>query len=153
HEIAALSGMSRQTVRQAIGELEREGLLYRVQGKGTYVAQPQPKRNNADQTIGVMVTSLSDYIFPRIVQGIEGVLSSKGYRMVLCSTDHDKEQERESLDLLLSHSLSGLIVEPTKSAVGPNSNISYFLAMDYERIPYVMINERYEELDCPCVKV
>jgi GntR family transcriptional regulator len=39
--IAEVVGVSRQTVRQAFGRLEREGLLHRRQGDGTYVAEPR----------------------------------------------------------------------------------------------------------------
>ena len=41
HELAAFFKVSRGTVKQAVTELVREGLLYRVQGKGTFVAQPR----------------------------------------------------------------------------------------------------------------
>ncbi|HIQ00234.1 TPA: extracellular solute-binding protein [Candidatus Bipolaricaulota bacterium] len=37
-ELGRRFGVSRHTVREAIAELEREGVLYRVQGSGTYVA-------------------------------------------------------------------------------------------------------------------
>lgn len=40
NEIAGQFQMSRQTVRQTLGELEQEGWLYRVQGKGTFVSAP-----------------------------------------------------------------------------------------------------------------
>ena len=39
-----LCGLSRATVRQGIEYLVREGILYRVQGKGTYVAAPKIKQ-------------------------------------------------------------------------------------------------------------
>ncbi|MGH9340831.1 MAG: GntR family transcriptional regulator [Acidobacteriota bacterium] len=34
-------GISKATVRQALSELDREGYLYRVQGRGTFVASPR----------------------------------------------------------------------------------------------------------------
>ena len=40
-EMTAAYGVSRITVRQALGELQREGLIVRLQGKGAYVSQPR----------------------------------------------------------------------------------------------------------------
>jgi GntR family transcriptional regulator of arabinose operon len=152
NEIADQFQMSRQTVRQTFGELEQEGWLRRVQGKGTFVASPLQRQAQEVQTIGVITTYISDYIFPLIVRGAEAVLRSRGYRLLLSSTDNNKEKERDSLQLQLSEPLSGLIIEPTKSAEG-NPNLNYFLSLDYRNVPYIMINERYAEMDCPCVKV
>lgn len=39
--IAESVGVSRQTVRQALARLEREGLVHRRQGDGTYVSEPR----------------------------------------------------------------------------------------------------------------
>lgn len=40
-ELAAALGVSRPTLRQALARLESEGLLNRVRGSGTFVAQPK----------------------------------------------------------------------------------------------------------------
>ncbi|HLR64824.1 MAG TPA: GntR family transcriptional regulator [Pseudogracilibacillus sp.] len=43
-ELCEFHDISRMTVRMAIMELVNEGILYREQGKGTYVAHQKPKR-------------------------------------------------------------------------------------------------------------
>jgi GntR family transcriptional regulator len=40
-ELGSLFGVSRTTVRQALGELTAQGLLTRIQGKGTFISQPR----------------------------------------------------------------------------------------------------------------
>lgn len=152
NELSMQFQMSRQTVRQAIGEMVRDGELYRIQGKGTFVAAAEQKTSGELPTIGLLTTYISDYIFPSIVRGAESILRSKGYRLVLSSTDNDKMKERESLEMMMKYNLSGLIVEPTKSAEG-NPNLNYYLNLEKYGIPYLMINEKYSELDCPCLKM
>lgn len=45
-ELCRTFSISRTTVRQAIGELEEEGLVLRHQGKGTFVAEPKLHRRS-----------------------------------------------------------------------------------------------------------
>ncbi|MBP3966306.1 GntR family transcriptional regulator [Paenibacillus lignilyticus] len=157
NEIAARFGFSRQTVRQALGDLEAEGWLYRAQGKGTFVSDAERGQSRAEPqqklTIGMMTTHISDYIFPTIVRGVESELRKHGARLLLSSTENEKSRERENLEsMLLQQQLGGLIIEPTKSAEG-NPNLDYFLALEARNIPYIMLNERYSDLDAVCLKV
>ncbi|MNX10881.1 Arabinose metabolism transcriptional repressor [compost metagenome] len=152
NEISEQFKLSRQTVRQTFGELEKEGWLERIQGKGTFARNPGRREGEQVKTIGVITTYISDYIFPHIVRGAEAELRSQGYRLLLSSTDNKKEKEMESLQLMTSQPLSGLIIEPTKSAEG-NPNLGYFLELQQKNIPYLMINEKYRELECPSLRV
>jgi GntR family transcriptional regulator len=54
-ELEDLYGVSRATIRQAVGDLEAEGILRRVQGKGTFVATPKIQH-------GPVLTSFSDLL-------------------------------------------------------------------------------------------
>ncbi|MBB2926654.1 GntR family transcriptional regulator [Paraburkholderia silvatlantica] len=64
HELCAMFEVSRITVRQALGDLQKEGLLFKVHGKGTFVSKPKAFQN---------VTSL---------QGFSEAMSSMGYEIV-----------------------------------------------------------------------
>ncbi len=143
--------VSRHTVRKAILELANEGFLRSKKGSGTYVSnqyQSKSGRNSNKKTIGVITTYISDYIFPSIIRGIEDRLNEDNYSLLLASTNNEIEQEKKALELMLSSGIDGLIVEPTKSNLY-NPNISYYLSLKKQEIPFIMINAYYRELDVP----
>ncbi len=44
-QMIAAFGVSRITIRQALGDLQKEGLIFKVPGKGSYVAKPKAFQN------------------------------------------------------------------------------------------------------------
>lgn len=48
-ELAQHYGVSRMTVRQALGQLESDGLVVRRHGTGTFVGEPQQRRRRANR--------------------------------------------------------------------------------------------------------
>lgn len=57
-ELCRALDVSRSTVRQAIGELEEEGLVMRKRGKGTFVADPSTNRRGVRYSFTTEVSSM-----------------------------------------------------------------------------------------------
>ncbi|MGA9175453.1 MAG: GntR family transcriptional regulator [Thermoactinomyces sp.] len=146
HELADFFQVSRHTIRQAIGDLVHEGWLYREQGRGTFYNGFPEKKSN--KMIGIITTYISDYIFPSIIRGAESYLNTKGYSILLASTNNRPEDEKECLQMMLDKHVDGLILEPTKTALY-NENLDYYLTLEQKRIPYIMINAYYPNLQPP----
>ncbi|MBM7570689.1 GntR family transcriptional regulator [Aquibacillus albus] len=141
--------VSRHTVRLAIGDLVNQGWLYREQGAGTFCAdrsQVEAATNGNQKNIAIITTYISDYIFPSIIRGAESYLSEQGYHVSLFSTNNDHENEKRFLETILTQNFDGVIIEPTKSAL-TNPNINYYLNLERQHIPYIMINAYYDELE------
>ena len=79
NRLSGMFGISRQTVRHAIGVLEEEGKVDRINGSGTYVRDLGAMYPEKRSRIAVVTTYVDSYIFPTTIQGIEKVLFEKGY--------------------------------------------------------------------------
>lgn len=136
--------ISRQTVRKALTVLENEGYIYAVHGKGTFVSELVRHTKNS-KNIAVITTYLSDYIFPRVIQGIDKIFSENGYSIVLKTTKNSQAAEARCIEELLSKDIDGLIIEPSKSHIYCK-HLSLFEQMDEYSIPYLFIQGYFEEL-------
>jgi len=144
NQFAKEYNVSRQTVRKALSQLMDEGLLYAVHGSGTFVAKQKIKRGRS-KNIAVVSTFMSDYIFPRVIQGINKVLDENGYSIILKTTNNSRKGEAWCMEELLSKNIDGMIIEPSQSAISCQHQVLYD-QMDSMGIPYVFIQGCYEAM-------
>ena len=149
-ELCNIHNVSRQTVRQALMFMEREGILRRRQGSGTFIQSSQFEFRKPNFTVGVISTYFSDYIFPDIVTGIERVLSQNNVVMQLATTSNMVAEETRALEAMLAQNVGGLIVEPSKSAL-PSPNMALYNEIGARNIPLLFINAKYAWSSFPCV--
>ena len=108
-------GYSRQTVRTALNQLEAEGLIKRVKGSGTYVSYEGNLRNGERPRIGLILSYFSDYLFPRVYDGIDSVMKEAGYDIDVAVTKNRLNDEALYLEGLLNGNVAGFIIEGTRS--------------------------------------
>ena len=137
-------GYSRQTVRQALSVLEREGLIERRRGSGTYIST-ESRRPARGSNVAIVTTYISDYIFPTIIRGIEETLTGAGYSLTLGVTNNHVEDESRILQSLISRKIDGVIVEGTKTAF-PNPNVELYRKLQKMGVPVVFFNSYYRDL-------
>lgn len=92
-------------VREAIAEVG-----YRPDG----IARSLKK--GSTQTIGLLVTDITNPFFTAVVHSVEDAAQARGYSVFLCNSDEDVAEERTYLDLLLTRRVDGLILVPTGKA-------------------------------------
>lgn len=149
-ELREQFGVSRQTVRRALAVLEKRGAVYSRQGSGSFVADPQKEEEGKSRRIAVVTTYVDNYIFPKIIKGIEQVLSEENFQVQISFTNNRVQKETEILESLLDQELRGLIIEATKSAL-PNPNLPLYRRLLEKGVQVLFLNSGYPELDCPVV--
>ena len=143
--------VSRQTVRKALNELMHEGFIYAEHGRGTFCSEMIRHIRNM-KNIGVVMTYMSDYIFPHVLKGIDSVLSEENYSIILKTTNNSRSREAKCLEELLEKDIDGLIIEPSKSHIYCK-HTNLYEKLDEYKIPYVFIQGCYSQMRLTCPHV
>jgi DNA-binding LacI/PurR family transcriptional regulator len=146
-DIASQYDVSRGTVRQALDQLVREGLLQRTQGKGTYVRAVN--RDRTSLTIGFVVPYLRDTLVNEIIRGAERAFHEENYSMILGHSDSDLDTEVRQVQRLLEGSAEGMILFPVAEQ-DEQQRLSEIIPPDF---PTVLIDRRVPGLNVDRVLV
>ena len=136
--------ISRHTVRKALSILSQEGYIVAEHGRGTFCSQRMSHLKKS-KNIAVITTYISDYIFPRLIQGMDKALTENGYSIILKNTANSRTKEAKVLEDILTKDIDGLIIEPAKSQIICRHTNLYAL-LDQYQIPYVFIQGVYSQL-------
>ncbi|MCK4344978.1 MAG: LacI family DNA-binding transcriptional regulator, partial [Bacteroidales bacterium] len=94
-------------------------------------------------TIGVIVPEISSYYFAAIIEGIEKGVSQAGYRILICFSNDNYENEVAFVNELINYHVDGLLISPSQETV----DIEHFRKIINVNIPLVFFDRAFKEID------
>ncbi len=91
-------------------------------------------------TIGLIIPDISNPFFSRISRSIEQEAYRKNYSVILCSTNENQARENDSIQMLISKRIDGLILVPVQD------DASQIRELIEEKFPLVLVDRIFEDL-------
>ncbi|WP_068784588.1 GntR family transcriptional regulator [Paenibacillus phocaensis] len=138
-EFSKLLDVSSITVRKALSELVNEGVIYRIRGKGSFVASQTaavPDKNSNLVAFVISGIELYDSSYLQIMRGIQSFLGKQGCKLIIEFVENDFEQERELVLGLIQTELRGILIYSSD----PEAAKSYLGEIRKKGIPFVMLD-------------
>ena len=120
-EFSSKFGISRLTVRKALDDLLHQGILFKVQGKGTFIQDPRKLKNSSsikgEPSVGIITLTLENPLVSQMIVGIEQVLYKSGFQLTFSYSNRDQEIEEEKIKTLRNNGVEGIILYPADREV------------------------------------
>lgn len=136
--------ISRATIQRAWQSAQEEGLIYRVAGKGTFVADAMNR--NERLSIGFIIPEYRGTFAMKLLSGAEQVLRKQGYSVQFASTDRDVAEENRILREMLDDGIDGVILVPVRGTLQ-----NRVLSSNELRIPVVLMDRPLNGVILPCI--
>lgn len=147
-ELAAQYRVSRITVSRATKELESQHLIYKVKGKGTFVAPSGQAggRGGALHLISLIHPVRLNFVYD-ILCGAESELKRHGYYISYHCTNQDPEEEKAVMMRLLDDNVSGLLINPCTCV----DNLDLYSTLVINHTPFVLLDKSLDMMDTTAV--
>jgi GntR family transcriptional regulator, arabinose operon transcriptional repressor len=146
--LATEFGVSRGTLRQALGSLRQGGYVDSIPGRGTFVRGPRPRvLESRRRVVGLIVPSVTRPALPEVLSAIEDELHERGYSLLVGTSGDTLEQEKGRVHRILGEGVGGLIVLPLDGRPDP---ALYRQLLD-EGFPLVLIDRHIVGLSIDAV--
>lgn len=134
-------GISRLTLEYILEELAKEGYVFRIKGKGTFVSPRIPEKSSM---LGFIAPDLKNPFIAEIFMGIEDSAKRYGYDVVYVNSNESSEKELLSLENLAEKGIKGIALYPSDDLV---SKEDVFMKV-YKKlnVPIVLIDRYFPNL-------
>jgi len=147
NDIAEKLGVSKTLVSMVLnGKGDENGISKSTQEKVIQLAHELNYKPNQfarglrlgkSNTIGLIVSDISNSFYARIARHVEDYCSQEQYNLIICNSDENPEKEIKILKTLLEKQVDGLIISST---IEDNEHLKM---LNDEEIPFILIDRIY----------
>jgi GntR family transcriptional regulator, arabinose operon transcriptional repressor len=151
HSLVRTLGVARTTIRQAMASLENEGLIRRVQGKGTFVeTEVRRKLHRGQDIFALVVPETREAFYPSLLHGFEAAAGEVHHQTIICNTGNDVGRQADVVLQLLDKEVGGVAIVPTSQVATPTYQVRQFRNRG---IPLVFCHRRVEGISAPLLAI
>lgn len=148
NQLALKFSTTRLTAKRALTELQDEGYLYRIHGKGSFIS---PTVNGgemmSDDFICMLLPNIDSFFISRMVDGVRQTLRQHGYHLLLvCEKDSDQLNSK-LIHHIVELGVKGIIVFPNSRARYNND----LLMLAFNKFPVVFVDRTLRDFDVSSV--
>lgn len=150
-ELSERYRVSQITSKNALIGLMEEGMLVRIQGKGTFVASRPGQSSSTEKLgeapgrsgrIGLVLPTMKTKVDQRFLDCLEKYVSEAGFELMLRITRESQEEEAGVIASFLKQGVDGLIIFPVENETYNDS----ILRLSLDRYPFVLIDRFLKEI-------
>jgi DNA-binding LacI/PurR family transcriptional regulator len=148
-KLAELAGMSRNTVRQALEQLERQGLIRRTRGRGTFIHESAMDRlKTSVDLFGLVLPETRGGFYPSLQRGFHEEASASKHQVIVTETDNDPLCQADALLQLMDKDVAGIAIVPSTN---PASAAHQIRPVQERGIPVVFCHRSIPGATAPLV--
>ena len=139
--------LARSTVRQALSQMERNGLVRRVRGKGTFIHEDAPARLKGGLDVfALIVPDAQAGYYPSLMTGFEESSDESRNQVITISTRNDPYRQADAILQLIDKRVSGVAIVPVTSPATPAYHVRQ---LQKNGIPVVLCHRAVEGIRAP----
>ena len=151
NRLAETLQIARSTVRQAMAAMERDGLVRRVHGKGTFIHEQARQRLRRGQDLFALIVPEADTgFYPSLQKSFEEAAAELHNQVIVCNTGNEIDKQGNSILQLIDLRVAGVAIVPTTKPVTPAFQLRQ---LQQHGIPVVCCSRHVEGVQSPLLAI